>query len=121
MAWLRRYFPLEFYGALFNEQPMGFWDLDTMKQDARQLGLRALYPCVNRSVLEGTAGLRLGLGKVKGIDRRQGAQLLAAREAGGEFSGLGDLLARSGLENLTRCGGGTACRMRRVGGRICDA
>lgn len=37
MAWLRRYHPLEFYVALFNEQPMGFWDLDTLKQNARQL------------------------------------------------------------------------------------
>ena len=114
MAWLRRYFPLEFYVALFNEQPMGFWDLDTLKQDARRLGLRVLHPCVNRSELECTAegeeSLRLGLGKVKGIDRQQGARLLAARDAGGEFGGLSDLLARSGLaraalENLARCGG----------------
>ena len=114
MAWLRRYQPLEFYVALFNDQPMGFWDLDTLKQDARRLGLRVLYPCVNRSELECTAegadGLRLGLGLVKGIDRRQGERLLRARAAGGEFSGLEDLLARSGLsraalENLARCGG----------------
>ncbi len=30
MAWLRRYHPLEFFVALLNEQPMGFWDLDTL-------------------------------------------------------------------------------------------
>lgn len=114
MAWLRRHFPLEFYLALFNEQPMGFWDPDTLKQDARRLGLRVARPCVNRSELvctaEGADMLRLGLTSVKGIDRRQGARLLAARREVGEFVGLSDLLARSGLsrealENLARCGG----------------
>lgn len=49
---------------------------------------------------EGDDDLRLGLGKVNGIDRRQGA-----RAAGGEFSGVGDLLARAALENPARCGG----------------
>ena len=56
----------------------------------------------------GADGLRLGLGK--GVNRQQGARLLAARGAGGEFSGLGDPLAGSGLsraalENLARCRG----------------
>ena len=76
MAWLRRYHPLEFYVALFNEQPMGFWDLNTLKQDARRLGLRVAHPCVNRSELlctaEGNDTLRLGLTFVKGVDRRLG-------------------------------------------------
>lgn len=44
MGWLRRYHPLEFFVALFNEQPMGFWDLGTLKQDARRLGLRVAIP-----------------------------------------------------------------------------
>ena len=99
--------------ALFNEQPMGFWDLDTLKQDARRLGLRVAHPCVNRSELlctaEGDATLRLGLTFVKGVDRRLGETLLQARQAGGEFRSIGDLLARSGLprealESLARAG-----------------
>ena len=64
MAWLRRYHPLEFYVTLFNEQPMGFWDLDTLKQDA----LRVAHPGVNRSgamcTAEGDDTLRLGLSLV---------------------------------------------------------
>ena len=112
MAWLRRYHPLEFFVALFNEQPMGFWDLDTLKQDARRLGLRVAHPDVNRSELlctaEGDDTLRLGLTFVKGVDARLGETLLRAREAGG-FADLSDLLARSGLprealENLARAG-----------------
>ncbi len=70
MAWLRRYHPLEFFVALFNEQPMGFWDLDTLKQDARRLGLRVAHPDVNLSELlctaEGDDTLR------PGADLRQG-------------------------------------------------
>ena len=112
MAWLRRYHPLEFFVALFNQQPMGFWDLDTLKQDARRLRLRIAHPDVNRSQLlctpEGDDTLRLGLTFVKGIDSRLGSIMLKAREAR-PFAGLSDVLARSGLsrealENLTRAG-----------------
>ncbi len=112
MAWLRRYHPLEFFVALFNEQPMGFWDLDTLKQDARRLGLRVAHPDVNRSELlftaEGDDTLRLGLTFVRGVDSRLGETLLRARECG-SFADLSDLLARSGLprealENLVRAG-----------------
>ena len=112
MAWLRRYHPLEFFVGLFNEQPMGFWDLDTLKQDARRLGLRVAHPDVNRSELlctaEGANTLRLGLTFVKGVDDRLGETLLRAREAG-DFRNLPNLLARSGLprealENLARAG-----------------
>ena len=112
MAWLRRYYPLEFYVALFNQQPMGFWDLDTLKQDARRLGLRVAHPDVNRSELlctaEGDDTLRLGLTFVKGVSVRSGETLLRGRESG-VFKDLPDLLARSGLsrealENLARAG-----------------
>ena len=95
MAWLRRYHPLEFYVALFNEQPMGFWGMDTLKQDARRLGLRVAHPCVNRSVAMCTAEdgdtLRLGLSLVKGVDLALSGMVVAAR-AGGEFRDLPDFL-----------------------------
>ncbi len=112
MGWLRRYHPLEFFVALFNEQPMGFWDPDTLKQDARRLGLRVAHPDVNKSDLlctaEGDDTLRLGLTFVKGVDNRLGETLLRARESG-PFADLSDLLARCGLprealENLARAG-----------------
>ncbi|HUP53264.1 MAG TPA: DNA polymerase III subunit alpha, partial [Longimicrobiales bacterium] len=47
-AWLRHYYPVEFYVALFNNQPMGFYSLDALGRDARRNGIRTLLPDVNR-------------------------------------------------------------------------
>ena len=98
--------------GLFNQQPMGFWDVETLKEDARRLNLRVLHPDVNRSdarcTAEGADALRLGLTSVKGVDSRLAERLLFARQAG-EFASLGDLVSRSGLqreplEHLVRAG-----------------
>ena len=35
MAWMKYYYPLEFYVAIFNQQPMGFYNLETLKEDAK--------------------------------------------------------------------------------------
>ena len=91
---------------------MGFWDLDTLKQEARRPGLRVAHRDVNLSGLlctaEGANTLRLGLTFAKGVDTPLGETLLRSREAG-DFRDLPDLLARSGLpgealENLARSG-----------------
>ncbi|MEE8519235.1 MAG: DNA polymerase III subunit alpha, partial [Dehalococcoidia bacterium] len=56
MSWLKHYHPLEFFVGLFNEQPMGFYNLETLKEDAKRHGIRVLHPDVNlsqgRSVIE---------------------------------------------------------------------
>ena len=48
-AWLKRYHPLEFFVTLINNQPMGFYPVETLKEDARKFGVRFLNPCINRS------------------------------------------------------------------------
>jgi error-prone DNA polymerase len=48
-AWLKLRYPLEFFVAIFNQQPMGFYNLETLKEDARRHGVRVLNPDVNRS------------------------------------------------------------------------
>ncbi len=48
-AWLKRYHPVEFFVSLVNNQPMGFYPVETLKQDARRFGVPFLNPCVNRS------------------------------------------------------------------------
>ena len=38
-AWLKAYHPLEFFVSLMNNQPMGFYPIETIKQDARRFGV----------------------------------------------------------------------------------
>ena len=49
MSWIKRYYPLEFFAGLFNQQPMGFYNLETLKEDAKRHGVQVLNPDVNRS------------------------------------------------------------------------
>ena len=83
MAWLPRYYPWEFFVALFDEQPLGIWDVDTLKHDARRLGLQVAHPDVNRSELlctaEGDDALRLRLTFVKGVNHRLGGDAPAGQ------------------------------------------
>ena len=47
-AWLKRYHPLEFSVGLMNNQPMGFYPMETLKQDARRFGVPFLEPLRER-------------------------------------------------------------------------
>ena len=37
LSWLKYHYPIEFITALFNQQPMGFWGLETLKEDAKHI------------------------------------------------------------------------------------
>jgi error-prone DNA polymerase len=56
VAWLKRYYPVEFYCALLNNQPMGFYSPEVIANDARRHGIAVLGVDVNRS--EGDAASR---------------------------------------------------------------
>lgn len=100
-AWLRHYYPAEYYCALFNQQPMGFYPPAVLVGDARRHGIAILAPDVNRSdvraTAEGDSGVRLGLASVRGLSRETAAAVVAERAAGGPFRSLFDLLQRTGL------------------------
>ena len=49
MSWLKHYYPLEFFVGIFNQQPMGFYNLETLKEDARRYGVTVLNPDINAS------------------------------------------------------------------------
>jgi error-prone DNA polymerase len=114
-AWLRHYHPLEYYVALFNNQPMGFYSLDALGRDARRNGIRTLLPDVNRSGVactpEGT-DLRIGLGFVRGWGTEIAEGVVEERERRGPFTSLADFLRRTpaalkrpAVENLIWVGG----------------
>ena len=48
-AWLFHYHPVEYYAALFNNQPMGFYSIDALGRDAARHGVEILLPDINRS------------------------------------------------------------------------
>jgi len=114
-AWLRHYYPVEFYVALFNNQPMGFYSLDALGRDARRNGIRTLLPDVNRSAVACTAeegDLRIGLGFVRGWGEEIAERVVAERERRGPFRSLVDFLRRTpaalkrpAIENLVWVGG----------------
>ena len=100
-AWLKRYYPTEFFVALMNNQPMGFYPMETLKQDARRHGVPFLNPCVNRSDVKcvpvGDAVL-LGLRFVRDVGEKGAATIVRERQRGGAYIGAGDLARRVGLK-----------------------
>jgi error-prone DNA polymerase len=106
------YFPLEFYVAIFNQQPMGFYSLETLKEDARRHGIQVLNPDINLSVEKCTIhheSVLLGLSQVRSIGEKGAKAIVEARNQGGPFTSLADAMQRTGLkqrciENLVYAG-----------------
>ncbi|HWO73662.1 MAG TPA: DNA polymerase III subunit alpha, partial [Dehalococcoidia bacterium] len=116
VAWLKRYYPVEFYCALLNEQPMGFYSPEVICNDARRHDIEIRGVDVNRSQVECTieseAGsgdaIRLGFRYLKGLGDAAYTRLTEER-ARGPYRSLWDFwrrtrLGREAIENLIRVG-----------------
>ena len=100
-AWLKRHYPLEFFVSLMNNQPMGFYPLETLKQDARRFGVPFRNPCVNRSrtaCVPEDGAVRLGLQLIKDVGAEAARRMVEEREERGPYAGAGDLVRRTGLK-----------------------
>ena len=100
-AWLKRYHPLEFFVTLINNQPMGFYPLETLKQDARRFGVPFLNPCVNRSQIQCVpedGAVRLGLGLIKDVGESAAHAIVQEREAQDRYGSPADLVSRTGIK-----------------------
>jgi len=98
-AWLKYYYPAEFYAALLNNQPMGFYSPEVIIGDARRHGVEILPVEINRSCARCTVEegkIRLGFRYVKEMGETAVANLEAAR-AKAPFSSLKDFYHRTGL------------------------
>jgi error-prone DNA polymerase len=88
---------VEFYTGLINHQPMGFYSVHTLMQDAKRHGLRILpVSCVHSAVATTVIDdhtLRLGLHRVKGLGSATAARIVADR-SGKPFASLADFLLR---------------------------
>ena len=114
-AWLRYYYPVEYYTALFNNQPMGFYSLDALGRDAKRHGIDVKLPDINVSdvycTVEGDS-LRIGMGFVRDIGWDVAEDVVVERERHGPFRSLSDLVrrappgfSRDGIENIVWVGG----------------
>lgn len=96
-CWLKVHHPVEFFCGLINNQPMGFYSVNTLLQDARRHGIRARPVSVVHSMRETTViddhTMRLGLHRLKGLTAACSDRLIDER-ARAQFTSLADLLSR---------------------------
>lgn len=120
-CWLRLHYPVAYYCALINAQPMGFYSVESLLEDARRHGIPVRMPAINasraRTWPEGDA-IRLGLDRVSGLGadwrrrglwRKGGRDLVLGplspaerieweRTKNGPYRSLSDLLVRARLD-----------------------
>ncbi len=97
-AWLRHYHPVEYYVALFNNQPMGFYSIDALGRDALRHGIDMKLPDLNRSDVWCTVedrSLRIGLGFVRHWSEETATATVTERESHGPFKSVGDFIRRA--------------------------
>jgi error-prone DNA polymerase len=111
-AWLRHYYPAEYYAALFNSQPMGFYAPHVLVGDAKRHNIQVLRVGINRSnarCIAGEGHVLLGLTTVRSLGEDMAIAIVDEREEHGPYRSLTDLLRRTGIpsavtENLIAIG-----------------
>ena len=106
-AWLKYYYPVEFYVGLLNSWPMGFYSPAQLIQDAARHQIYALPVDINKSSIDHTVvdnhRFRLGLRQVNGLSDKAMNTLISQRPETG-FSSLTEIkslgLSRSELSAL---------------------
>ncbi|BFT32126.1 error-prone DNA polymerase [Alteromonas sp. D210916BOD_24] len=109
-CWLKFYFPVEFYIALLNSWPMGFYSPSQLVQDAKRHGILVCAPCINASQVEhilvikgAEKRIQLGLTMIKGLCEASATHLIKHRPING-FSSIHEIqqlnLKRSDLAAL---------------------
>jgi len=97
-AWLRHYHPVEYYVALFNNQPMGFYSIDALGRDAMRNGIELRLPDINHSdvwcTVE-TGTIRIGLGFVRHWSEETATATVFERKQHGQFKSVGDFVRRA--------------------------
>ncbi|MGI9148377.1 MAG: DNA polymerase III subunit alpha [Chloroflexota bacterium] len=100
-AWLRHYYAAEYYAALLNNQPMGFYAPHVLIGDARRHGLQVLRVSINssgaRCLPVTPEHILLGFETVRGIGEDLAKAIVAEREVNGPFRSLPDLLRRTNM------------------------
>jgi len=79
---------------------MGFYNLETLKEDAKRHGITVLNPHINKSrsvcIIENDA-IRLGFLNVLGLGEAFAKAIEAGKAKQGDFRSIGDFLERTGV------------------------
>ncbi len=96
-CWLKAHHPAEFYAGLLNHQPMGFYSVNTLIEDAKRHGIRVRPVCCAASgdltEVENDTTLRLGLLRLKGLSAATVVKIVRERNRS-PFISLEDFLVR---------------------------
>ncbi|MFG1483397.1 DNA polymerase III subunit alpha [Halobacteriovorax sp. HFRX-2_2] len=119
-AFLKTYYPPEFYAGLLSTELSNTDKITTIINDARNHDIEVLAPCVNESlwlfnVVDGN--LRFGMGAIKGVGEGAVEEIVRERTENGPFVGFIDFCERVNLrqvnkrtvEALIRVGGFDGC------------
>jgi error-prone DNA polymerase len=104
-AHMKCYFAPEFFCAILNAQPMGFYSPATLVRDAirhkvevRPVDLaKSSWDCTLEDIEGKPPALRIGLRYIRGLGKRAHEGLEKAWKQGGAFTSLEDVCKRSGL------------------------
>ncbi|MEE8396646.1 MAG: error-prone DNA polymerase [bacterium] len=104
-AWLKCHHPEVFACTLLNAQPMGFYSPATIVGDARRHGVVVRpvdvaysdWDCILEEPHRQRPALRMGLRYIKGLAEEAGRSIERERKRA-PFSDIGDLIARSGVD-----------------------
>jgi error-prone DNA polymerase len=96
-VWLKCHYPAPFFCALLNAQPMGFYSVEVVVEDAKRHGIQMLPLHVNHSDVEWRlegGHLRVPLGRLRGMPDQLAARIVAVR-GGRPFADLWDFVRRA--------------------------
>src|SRR5215211_7421405 len=101
-AYMRRHYPAEFFAAVLDSQPMGFYSPRLLLNEARRIGLSVLPPEVHLSgegfaVEEDGSALRVGLRYCKGLSEKAISSIVDERRKK-PFVSVADLYRRTAVE-----------------------
>ena len=112
-AYMRCHYPAEYFCALLNSQPMGFYSPRVLLNEARRIGISILPPNIHLSVEgfvveEDGQALRVGLRYCKGLSEKAISSIVSEK-CKRRFVSVADLyqrtqVERDSLENLIRGG-----------------
>jgi error-prone DNA polymerase len=123
--WCQQNYPAEYFSALLDAQPAGYYGPCTLVNEARNRGVRILPPNINRSeikfsvedvqaeedpkVIFPNGGIRVALSQIKGLSKPTIINIVDQRIRNGAYTSLFDFAARvkpnrDELETLILCG-----------------